>query len=170
MTYCRFTYWCFYYVIVIAIFRHETPGLNSSPTCSTKPVISRTGIFVAIAKNTLYGSKVYISFMPKITWILSKDHGPWRYFVHFHKFIKTHFFGLVICIAKNFIWTILKAIFSKCRFFFILFFFYRFSNSCISDCPSPTNHTPMERLFIQLSGDCINLNFEKSTLMTGFVV
>ncbi len=47
-------------------------------------------------------------------------------------------FWLVICFAKNFIWTTLKAIFSIFRFF--LFFAtsdFRFSNSCISTkyCP-----------------------------------
>ncbi len=45
---------------------------------TTKAVISNTGIFVAIANNTLYGSKLYI-FMPQIIRILSKDHVPWRY-------------------------------------------------------------------------------------------
>ncbi len=51
---------------------------------STKPVLSRWGIFVAIANNTLYGSKLYIfSFMPKIISILSKDHVPLIYFVNF---------------------------------------------------------------------------------------
>ncbi len=65
---------------------------------------------------------------------------------------KLHFL-LVICIAKNFIWTN-----------FILFSQYfdffapsdsRFSNSCISAkyCPILTNHTSMGSLFIQLSDD-----------------
>ncbi len=86
---------------------------------TTKPVLSHWGIFVAIAKNTLYGSKLSI-----------------------------HIFLLVVCIAKNFIWTVLKAIF---RFFCTLRF--RFSNSCISAkyCPILTNPTSMESLFIQLS-------------------
>jgi len=43
---------------------------------TTKPVTSRTGIFVAIANNTLHGSKLSIFFMPKIIRILSKDHVP----------------------------------------------------------------------------------------------
>ncbi len=58
-------------------------------------------------------------------------------------------FWLVVCIAKNFIWTTLNAIFS-------IFWFFapsdsRFSNSCISAkyCPILTNHTSMESLFIQ---------------------
>ncbi len=50
---------------------------------STKPVLSRWGIFVEIANNTLYGSKLYIFFMPKIISILSKDHVPLIYFVNF---------------------------------------------------------------------------------------
>ncbi len=51
---------------------------------STKPVLSRGSIFVAIANNTLYGSKLYIFlFMPKIISILSKDHVPLIYFVNF---------------------------------------------------------------------------------------
>ncbi len=51
-------------------------------------------------------------------------------------------FLLVICIAKNFIWTTLKMIFSIFRFFCTLRFqIYKY-------CP---NHTSMEILFIQLS-------------------
>ncbi len=74
---------------------------------STKPVLSRWGIFVAIAKNTLHGSKWSIFllcsmkiFSTFLTVNISKLH-----------------FWLVICIAKNFIWTALKAIFSIFRFF-----------------------------------------------------
>ncbi len=53
-------------------------------------------------------------------------------------------FWLVICIAKNFIWTTLKMIFSIFRFFAPSD--SRFTNSCISDkyCPIITNHTSME--------------------------
>ncbi len=74
-------------------------------------------------------------------------------------------FWLVICLAKNFIWTTLKAIWSIFRFFAPSD--SRFSNSCIlaKYCPILTNHTSMESLFIQLS----YLNFENMTLMTGFV-
>ncbi len=58
-------------------------------------------------------------------------------------------FWFVICIAKNFIWTTLKVIFSIFRFFFAPSD-SRFSNSCISAkyCPIITNL--MERLFIQI--------------------
>ncbi len=48
---------------------------------STKPVISSTGIFVAIGKNILYGSKW--SFFLLCQKSLSKDHVPWRYLVNF---------------------------------------------------------------------------------------
>ncbi len=53
---------------------------------TTKPVISSTGIFVAIVNFDPYIVWVKIidfSFMPKIIRILSKDHVPWRYFVNF---------------------------------------------------------------------------------------
>ncbi len=55
-------------------------------------------------------------------------------------------FWLVICIAKDFIWTTLKVIFSIFRFFCTLRF--RFSHSCISVkyCPIITNHTSVESL------------------------
>ncbi len=56
-------------------------------------------------------------------------------------------FWLVICISKNFIWTTLKMIFSIFRFFCILRF------QIFKYCPIITNHTSMERLFIQLSDD-----------------
>ncbi len=48
-------------------------------TLDHKTSLSRWDIFVAIAKNTLYGPKLIdFSFMPKIIRILSKD-----YFVNF---------------------------------------------------------------------------------------
>ncbi len=56
-------------------------------------------------------------------------------------------FWLVICIAKNFIWTTLKMIFS------ILWFFCTLRFQIYKYCPIITNHTSMERLFIQLSDD-----------------
>ncbi len=56
-------------------------------------------------------------------------------------------FRLVICIAKNLIWTTLKMIFSIFRFFCTLRFqIYKY-------CPIITNHTSMEILFTQLSDD-----------------
>ncbi len=58
--------------------------------------------------------------------------------MYYCKYIKTYFL-LVICIAKNFIWTTLKMIFSMLDF--CTPSDSRFSNSCISD------------LFIQLSCD-----------------
>ncbi len=55
-------------------------------------------------------------------------------------------FSLVICMAKNLIWTTLKAIFS------IFIYYFSRSNSCIwaKYFPIITN---MESLFIQLSDD-----------------
>ncbi len=56
-------------------------------------------------------------------------------------------YWLVICIAKNFIWTTLKVIFSIFRFFCTLRFqIYKY-------CPIITHHTSMKRLFIQLLDD-----------------
>ncbi len=57
-------------------YRHGT-SKNTMIMCdpwSTKPVLSLWGILLAIANNTLYGSKLY--FMPKIFRILSKHHVP----------------------------------------------------------------------------------------------
>ncbi len=72
-------------------------------------------------------------------------------------------FWLVICIAKNFIWTTLKVIFSIFRFFCTLRFqIYKY-------CPIITNHTSMESYLFSFRW-CINLNFEKMTLKTGFVL
>ncbi len=51
-------------------------------------------------------------------------------------------FWLVICIAKNFIWTTLKMIFS------IFWFFCSLRFQIYKYCPIITNHTSMERLFI----------------------
>ncbi len=48
-----------------------------APNVTLKPVLSRWGIFVAITKNTLYGSKLFI-FMPKkiiyLALIYAKNH------------------------------------------------------------------------------------------------
>ncbi len=70
-------------------------------------------------------------------------------------------YWLVICIAKNFIWTTLKMIFSIFRFFCTLRF------QIFKYCPIITNHTSMESYLFRW---CINLNSTKLTLMTGFVV
>ncbi len=85
------------------------------------------------------------SFMPKIIRILSKRSCSMKIFCKFPTInISKHNFWLVICIAKNFIWTTLKVIFS-------IFWFFapsdsRFTNSCISAkyCSIITNHTSME--------------------------
>ncbi len=102
---------------------------------STDAVISSTAIFVAITNNTLYGSKLYIF----ILWQKSLDIK-----IMLHEDIPTvniskRNYWLLICIAKNFIWTTLKIILSIFRFFCILRFqIYKY-------CP---NHTSMEILFI----------------------
>ncbi len=77
-------------------------------------------------------------------------------------------FLLVICIAKNFIWTTSKAIFSIFRFFFAPSD-SRFSNSCISAkyCPILTN---LAYLFSFQMMYSLNLNFKILTFMTGFMV
>ncbi len=70
-------------------------------------------------------------------------------------------FLLVICIAKNLIWTILKAIFSV----FLIFgpSDSRYSNSCISAkyYPILTNHTSMESLLSFQVMYKSQFNFEK---------
>ncbi len=86
------------------------------------------------------------SFMPKIIRILRSCSMK-----IFYKFPTVNIsklnFWLVICIAKNFIWTTLKMIFSIFRFFCTLRFqIYKY-------CPIITNHTSMQILFIQLSDD-----------------
>jgi len=89
---------------------------------------------------------IHFSFMPKKIRILRSCSMK-----IFSKFPTVHIsklnFLLVICIAKNLIWTTLKMIFSIFRFFCILRFqIYKY-------CPIITNHTLMERLLIQLSDD-----------------
>ncbi len=64
-------------------------------------------------------------------------------------------FWLVICIAKNFIWTTLKMIFSIFRFFCPLRF------QIFKYFPIITNYTSMERLYIQLS-DHIYISISKN--------
>ncbi len=105
---------------------------------SSKAVISNTGIFVAIANNTLYESKLYIFLLcQKIIRILKSC--SMKIFSKFSTVnISKLNFWLVICIAKNFIWTTLKMIFSIFRFFCTLRFqIYKY-------CSIITNHTSME--------------------------
>ncbi len=73
-------------------------------------------------------------------------------------------FWLVICIAKNFIWTTLKAIFSIFWFFCTL----RFQ---IFQILSYHNKPYINgKIIYSAFRWCINLNFTKCTLMTGFVL
>ncbi len=110
-------------------------------TWTTKPVISTRYICSNSQKYIVWVKIIDFYFMPKIIRILRKDHVPWRYLVHFlRKYIKNNFWS-VICIAKNFIWTILKAIFSILWFFYTQIFKY-----CISAkyCPILTHHASTE--------------------------
>ncbi len=128
-------------------------------TLDHKTSLNSTIILVAIAKNTLFGSKIIdFSIMPKVIRMLSKDHVPWRYFVNFQlycKYIKT-----IICIAKNFIWTALKAI-SFCILRFQIF--KKLSLGQIMSYPKKPyiNGKQIYSAF----GWCINLYFKKFTLM-----
>ncbi len=59
---------------------------------TTKQVIgSSTGIFVAIANNTLFGYCIDFSFMQKIISIFIKGHVPWRCLVNFLPLIYQNF-------------------------------------------------------------------------------
>ncbi len=71
-----------------------------------------------------------------------------------------------MCIARNFIWTTLKAIFSIFGFFAPSDFL--FSNSCISAKYCPIKPCINGKLIYSAFRLCINLNLKKSTLMTGF--
>ncbi len=76
-------------------------------------------------------------------------------------------FWLVICIAKNFIWTALKAIFSIIFFCTLRFLIL---NSCISAKYRPLITYINGKFICSAFRWSINLNFEKWTLMTCFVV
>ncbi len=136
--------------LVYALYAHF---LNLYVTLDHKTSLKSMGYVCCNSQKYILWVKIInFYFMPKIIRVLSRDHVPWR---HFCKFLtvnisKLHFL-LVICIAKNFIWTTLKAIFSIFRFFFTPSD-SRYVNSCISAkyCPILTNHTSMESLFVQL--------------------
>ncbi len=98
-----------------------------------------------IQQYTVWVKIMDFSFMPKIIRILISC--SMKIFNKLHTVNILKLIWLVICIAKNFIWTTLKMIFSIFRFFCILRFqIYKY-------CPIITNHTSMEILFIQLSDD-----------------
>ncbi len=136
---------------------------------TTKPVLIHWGIFVAIARKKM-GKKYRFSFMLEIIRILSKDHVPWRYFVHFLN-ISNLTFRLIIRITKDLIWTTLQAIFSI--YIYIYIYTLRFSNSWwyLSQILSYPN-TPYingKRIYLAFMWH-MNLNFNKLTLVTDFVV
>ncbi len=112
---------------------------------STKAVISCMGVICSNSQQYIVWVKIiHFYFMPKIIRILRSC--SMKIFCKFPTVnISKLNFWLVICIAKNFIWTTLKMIFSIFRFFCTLRFqIYKY-------CPIITNHTSMEILFIQLS-------------------
>ncbi len=119
---------------------------------STKAVISSTSIFVAIA--IVWVKIIDFSFMPKIIRILRLC--SIKMFSTFPTVNKSKvIFWLVICIAKNLIWSTLKMIFSIFRFFCTLRFqIYKY-------CPIITNHTSLENIIYSASRWCRNLNFQK---------
>ncbi len=104
---------------------------------------------------------INFSFMPKIIRILRSC--SMKIFSKFPTInISKLNFWLVICIAKNFIWTTLKVIFSIFRFFCTL----RFQ---IFKILSYHNKSYINgKIIYSAFRWCINLNFEKLTLMTGF--
>ncbi len=110
----------------------------------TKAVISKHRYICSNRQQYIVWVKIiHFSFMPKIIRILRSC--SMKIFSKFPTVnISKLNFWLVICIAKNFIWTTLKMIFSIFRFFCTLRFqIYKY-------CPIITNHTSMERWFIQL--------------------
>ncbi len=74
--------------------------------------------------------------------------------------ISKHNYSLLICIAKNFIWTTLKMIFSIFRCFCT-------SDSRLSNIVQTIHQWKIIYSSFRWS---LNLNFTKSTLMTGFVL
>ncbi len=62
--------------ILYNILISRNPALGRTLGRTTKAVLSRWGIFVAIAKNTLCVKIIDFSYMPKIIKQFSKDHIP----------------------------------------------------------------------------------------------
>ncbi len=106
---------------------------------------------------------IHFSFMPKIISILRSC--SMKIFCTFPTVnISKVNFLIVICIAKNFIWTTLKMILSVFRFFSPLD--SRFSNLYLDQIVSYTNKPCIDgKLFC-----CINLNLEELTLIIIFLV
>ncbi len=109
-------------------------------------------IFVAIANNTLHGSKLLILLLCQKS--LDINSCSMKIFCTVN--ISKLNYWLLICIANNFIWTTLKVIFS------IFWFFCTLRFQIFKYCPIITNNTSMEILFIHIS------NFEILMLMTVF--
>ncbi len=133
----------------------EEQGVQQYVTLDHKPSLKSLGYICSNSQKYIVWVKIIdFFFMPKIIRTLSNHLFHEDILIWSTVNISKLNFWLVICIAKNFIWTTLKAI-----FFQYLDYFApsdsRYSNSCISAkyCPILTNHTSMERLFIQLSND-----------------
>ncbi len=126
---------------------------------STKAVISSTYICSNSQKYIVWVKIIIFYFMPKIIRILRSC--SMKIFSTFSTMNKSKLnFWLVICIAKNYIWTTLKVIFSIFRFFW---------HPQIPDLQilsDHKNHTSMEIIYSAFR--CINLSKKKK--MTAFVV
>ncbi len=104
---------------------------------STKAVISNRYICSNNQQYIVWVKIIHFSFMTKNIRILRSC--SMKIFSKFPTVnISKLNFWLVICIAKNFIWTTLKMIFSIFRFFCTLRF------QIFKYCPIITNHTSME--------------------------
>ncbi len=113
---------------------------NMYTICDRKSSLNRY-ICSNSQKYIVWVKIIDFSFMPKIIRILGSCSMKIFCTVNISKLN----FWLLICIAKNFIWTTLKIIFSIFRFFCTLRF------QIFKYFPIITNHTSMEILFIQLS-------------------
>ncbi len=116
---------------------------NQTCSWSSDAVISSRYICSNNQKHIVWVTIIHFSFMTKIIRILRSC--SMKIFCTFPILnISKRNYWLLICIAKNLIWTTLKMIFSIFRFFCTLRFqIYKYR-------PIITNHTSMEILFTQL--------------------
>ncbi len=142
---------------------HSCMGLKTFVTLEHKSSVKSLGYICSNSQKYVVWVKIIdFYFMPKIIMILRSC--SMKIFSKFPTVnISKLNFWLVICVAKNFIWTTLKMIFSIFRFFLhpqipdfqILF-----------DHNKPYIHGQIINSAFRW---CINLNFKKFTLKTGFV-
>ncbi len=136
-------------------------------TLDHKTSLKSLGYICSNSQKYIVWVKIIIfSFMPKIIRTLRSC--SMKIFCKFPTVnISKLNFWLLICIAKNYNWTNLKAIFS----IFWVFCTLRFQIFNLGQILSYTNKPYINGKLIYLAFRwCINLNFEKLTLMTGFVV